>query len=138
DTFGRDQIKVVIFEEFIQLPEQVVNEVLAFLGLSYTVTSINKQHNPYSVPRSAISLWIYSFFRRLRASGIRTSKVTSLLPGWLMRWIERSIFKRAQKPNIDPKSVQFLQSIFYDDVIRLQSMLGRSLPWPAVLGNKIK
>ncbi|MGI0016889.1 MAG: sulfotransferase family protein, partial [Nitrososphaera sp.] len=46
DTFGRDQIKVVIFEEFIQLPEQVVNEVLAFLGLSYTVTSINKQHNP--------------------------------------------------------------------------------------------
>src|ERR687897_1614715 len=36
DIFGRQQVKVIIFEEFVQHPEQSVNEVLAFLGVNYT------------------------------------------------------------------------------------------------------
>ena len=39
DIFGREQVKVIIFEEFVQHPEQTVNEVLAFLGVNYTVTA---------------------------------------------------------------------------------------------------
>ena len=47
DTFGREQVKVIIFEEFIQHPEQTVNEVLAFLGVNNTVTADMMEHyNP--------------------------------------------------------------------------------------------
>jgi hypothetical protein len=136
DQFGRQQVKVIIYEEFIQHPEQTVNDVLAFLGLNYTVTAIRKQYNPYnphSVLRNPFSVWVFSFFRWLRARGIKTSKVTTLLPASLTWSLEEKLlFKKAQKPKIEPEAFKFLQEIYHDDVLKLESLLGRSLPWPAV------
>src|ERR671923_1674427 len=59
DIFGREQVKVLIFEEFVQRPAQSVNEVLAFLGVNYSVTEVKEQYNPYSVPRSPLSNLIF-------------------------------------------------------------------------------
>jgi hypothetical protein len=139
DEFGRQQVKVIIYEEFIQHPEQTVNDVLAFLGVNYTVTAIRKQHNPYSVARSPFSVWVFSFFRWLRARGIKTSKLTTLLP-FSLTWSleEKLLFKRAQKPKMEPKASQFLQEIYRDNVLRLESLLGRSLPWPAASSTSNK
>jgi hypothetical protein len=133
DQFGRQQVKVIIYEEFIQHPEETVNDVLAFLEVNHTVTAIRKQHNPYSIARSPFSVWVFSFFRWLRARGIKTSKLTTLLP-FSLTWSleEKLLFKRAQKPKMEPEASQFLQEIYHDDVLRLESLLGRSLPWPTV------
>jgi hypothetical protein len=134
DEFGRQQLKVIIYEEFIQRPEETVNDVLAFLGLNYTVTAIKEQYNTHSVPRSPISPWVYSFFHWLRARGIKTSKLTTLLPPTLTALLEENLlFKRTQKPKIEPEAFKFLQDIYYEDVVRLESLLGRSLPWPTVV-----
>jgi hypothetical protein len=136
DEFGRQQVKVIIYEEFIQHQEETVNDVLAFLGVNYTMTGIKKQYNPYSVARSPFSVWIFSFFRWLRARGIKTSKLTTLLPTSLTWSLEeRLLFKKAQKPKIEPEAFKFLQEIYHDDVLRLGSLLGRSLPWPALSGS---
>jgi hypothetical protein len=133
DIFGREQVKVIIFEEFVQHPEQTVNEVLAFLGVNYTVTEIREQYNPYSVPRSPLALWIFALFRWLRARNIKFYKILNLLPDSLVESLpEKILFKRRQKPKIEPKAVKFLQEFYRDDVIRLESLLGRSLPWPTV------
>ena len=130
DIFGRKQVNVIIFEEFIVHPEQSVNEVLAFLGVNYTVPAISEQYNPYSVPRSSISLWIFAFFRWLRARNIKFYKILTLLPDSIVESLpERLLFKRRQKPKIQPKAVEFLQEIYHDDVLRLESLLDRSLPW---------
>jgi hypothetical protein len=130
DEFGRQQVKVIIYEEFIQHPEQTVNDVLAFLGVNYTVTAIRKQYNTNSVLRNPFSVWVFSFFRWLRARGIKTSKLTTLLPASLTWYIEEKLlFKKAQKPKIEPRAFKFLQEIYHDDVLRLESLLGRSLPW---------
>jgi hypothetical protein len=136
DIFGREQVKVIIFEEFVQHPVQTVNEVLAFLGVKYTVRAIREQYNAYSVPRGPLALWIFSFFRRLPAKNIRFFKIATLLPHSLIEsLLEKMLFKRNQKPKIEPKAIKFLQEIYHDDVIRLESLLGRSLPWPTVLGH---
>ena len=123
DEFGRQQVKVIIYEEFIQHPEQTVNDVLAFLGVNYTVTAIRKQHNPYSVARSPSSVWVFSFFRWLRARGIKTSKLTTLLP-FSLTWSleEKLLFKKAQKPKMEPEAFGFLQEIYHDDVLKLESL----------------
>jgi hypothetical protein len=138
DIFGREKVKVIIFEEFIQHPEQTVNEVLAFLGVNYAVTAAIRGHyNPDSVPRSPLSRLIFAFFRWLRARNIKFYKILALLPGSLVQLaLEKILFKRTQKPNMEPEAVKFLQEIYYDDVLRLESLLGRSLPWHTVLGNK--
>ena len=133
DIFGREQVKVIIFEEFVQHIEQSVNEVLAFLGVNYTVTAIREQYNPYSLPRSPLSRLVFAFFRWLRARNIKFYKILTLLPDSLVESApEKILFKRTQKPKIDPEAVKFLQEIYRDDVLRLESLLGRSLPWPTV------
>ena len=135
DIFGREQVKVIIFEEFVQHPEQSVNEVLVFLGVNYAVTEIKEQYNPYSVPRSPLALWIFAFFRGLRARNMKFYKLLTLLPDSLIESLpEKMLFKRKEKPKIEPKAVKFLQDIYRDDVIKLESLLGRSLPWHTVLG----
>ncbi len=138
DIFGREQVKVIIFEDFVQHIEQTVNEVLAFLGVNYSVTAdIMEHYNPDSVPRSPLSRLIFAFFRWLRARNIKFYKIMVLIPDSVAESLpEKILFKRAQKPKIDPKAVKFLQEIYHDDVLRLESLLGRSLPWPTVLGNK--
>jgi hypothetical protein len=137
DIFGRNQVKVIIFEEFIQHPEQYVNEVLAFLGVNYTVRAINEQYNPFSVPRSSLSVSIFAFFRWLRARNIKFYKILTLLPDAVVEGApEKILFKRTQKPKIEPKAFKFLQETYHDDVLRLESLLGRSLPWPTVSSSR--
>jgi Sulfotransferase family len=133
DIFGREQVKVIIFEEFVQHPVQTINEVLAFLGVNYTVTAIREQYNPYSVPRSHLSRSVFAFFRWLRARNIKFYKILILLPDSIVESLpEKILFKRTQKPKIEPEAFKFLQEMYHDDVLRLESLLGRSLPWPTV------
>jgi hypothetical protein len=81
----------------------------------------------------------FAFFRWLRARNIKFYKILGLLPGSVVKSLpEKVLFKKTQKPKIDPKAVKFLQEIYHDDVLKLESLLGRSLPWAAVLGNKNK
>jgi hypothetical protein len=133
DIFGREQVKVIIFEEFVQHPQQSINEVLAFLGVNYKVTAIKEQYNPYSVPRSHLSRLVYAFFRWLRDRNIKVYKIVNLFPDSIVESLpEKVLFKRIQKPKIESEAFKFLQEIFHDDVLKLESLLGRSLPWPTV------
>jgi hypothetical protein len=136
DIFGREQVKVIIFEEFVQHTQQSINEVLAFLGVKYKVTAIREQYNPYSVPRSHLSRSVYAFFRWLRDRKIKVYKIVNLFPDSITESLpEKVLFKRVQKPKIEPEAFKFLQEIYHDDVLKLESLLGRSLPWPTVTSS---
>jgi hypothetical protein len=143
DIFGRKQVKVIIFEEFVQHPAQTVNEILAFLGVKYTVTEITEQHNPYSVPRSPLSRWIFALFRWLRARNVKFYKLLMLLPDSILEslplpsgkssgFAAKMLFKRVEKPKMEPEAFKFLQEIYHDNVLKLESLLGRTLPWRSV------
>jgi hypothetical protein len=136
DIIGREQVKVIIFEEFVQNPEQTVNEVLAFLGVNHTVTAIREQYNASSVPRSPLTVWLFPFVRWLRDRNIKFYKILNLFPDSIVESLQernnKLLFKRTQKPKIEPATFKFLQEIYHDDVLRLESLLGRSLPWPTV------
>lgn len=142
EIFGKEQVKVMIFEEFVRHPEQSINEVLDFLGINYKVTAIREQYNQYSVARSTLSLWIFALFRWLRSKNIKFYKILTLLPDSVVEMLPlptgdsgfaaKILFKRTEKPKIEPKALKFLQEIFHDDVLKLESLLGRSLPWHTV------
>jgi hypothetical protein len=134
DIFGREQVKVLIFEEFVQDPVKYVNEVLAFLGVNYKVTEINGHYNPDdSVPRSPLSVWPFVFFSWLRTKNIKLYKILQRRRFPAAYKVEKVLFKaRKERPKMDPRAVKFLQEMYYDDVLKLQSLLGRSLPWHTV------
>jgi hypothetical protein len=82
-------------------------------------------------------VWIFALFRSLRAKNIKFYKILHKVPASYQ--VYKILFKTTESPKIDPKAdpdaVKFLQEIYYDDVLKLQSLLGRSLPWHIVLGN---
>jgi hypothetical protein len=130
DIFGREQVKVIVFEEFIQDPIRYINETLTFLGVIHRVTAVSGHYNADSVPRSAITPQIFALFRWLRSKNIKFYKI---LPDSIVEPTrEKILFKRIQKPKIDDEAVKFLQEIYHVDVIRLESLLRRPLPWNTV------
>lgn len=133
DIFGKDQVKVIIFEEFVQDPVKYVNEILTFLGVNYKVTEISGHYNPDSIPRSPLFVLPFALFRWLRAKNIDFYKILHKVP--VVYRYEKILFKASQGPKMDPKAVKFLRDIYYDDVLKLEALLGRSLPWNTVLGK---
>jgi hypothetical protein len=132
DQFGKERVKIILFEEFIHHRTEKVNEVLSFLGVNHRVTDadVNEQHNPFLVPRSRLSLWVYAFFRWLRSRNIKFYKVLKLLPDSLAESrVEKFLLKKTQKPVPETQSIKFLQEVYREDIIKLQALLGRSLPW---------
>jgi hypothetical protein len=114
EIFGTEQVKVIIFEEFIRHLEQTVNEVLSFLGVNYTVAAVRlKEDNAYSVPRSRLSLWVYAFFRWLRSRNIKFYKVLKLLPDSLTESkVEKILLKKNKKTLPEPEENKFIQKIY--------------------------
>jgi hypothetical protein len=94
---------------------------------------VNKQHNPFLVPRSTLSLWVYAFFRWLRSRNIKFYKVLKLLPDSLTEsQVEKFLLKNAQKPLPETQAMKFLQEVYREDIIKLEALLGRSLSWHSV------
>jgi hypothetical protein len=61
EAFARDQIKVILFEQFVENTQQVVDEVCAFLDVptSIDLADVNDHANPSKVPRwLRLQLWL--------------------------------------------------------------------------------
>jgi hypothetical protein len=55
DAFPREQIKVLLFDDFKRDPRQVIEEIFSFIGVDPTFRpDTEARHNPASVPRSRL------------------------------------------------------------------------------------
>lgn len=131
DVFGRERVKVVIFEEFVKDPVGTVNEILAFLEVNHRVSQIDSnQYNPYSLSRSRISVWFNAFIHWLHNKNLKPYKTLHLFPDYMkVTLADRILFKNAPKPQMPAEARDFLQKVYHEDVIKLQELLGRTLPW---------
>ena len=124
DVFGKEQIKILIFEEFIKDAKGTVEEILRFLGLNQKLDNfVAEVHNPFGVARGSVAQFI---FRDSRIKGM-VEKVLS--PGQRRALREKLLIKKQTKPKINPEDKKLLGEFYYDDVQKLQQILGRKLPW---------
>ncbi len=125
DIFGREQVKVIIFEEFIKDAKGTIEEILRFLGISQKLDNFKDEvHNPFGVARGSIAQFIFRDYR------IRTIAEKFLSPGQRMALREKLLIKKQPKPKINPEDKKLLGEFYYDDVQKLQKILERKLPWP--------
>jgi len=123
DTFGNENIKVLIFEEFIKNPKETVKEVLEFLGVnSGPPTSLEKAYNKYGIPRGDWAIKIL---------GSKTiAKAVLHLPQSLKWKVKQDIIlKEAKKPELSDEDKSFLEDFFRSDVEELELILKRKFPW---------
>lgn len=124
EIFGKENVKILIFEEFIQNTEHSVIDTLKFLRIQSKVpNNIDTAYNSFFVPRNNLVL---SLLRNRAVSALAGTLPTSLID-WLRG--NKLLFKKTGKPQISAKERQFLTEIYRDDVAALSSILGRRLPW---------
>jgi hypothetical protein len=124
DVFGRNNIKIIIFEEFIINTKQIMEEILSFLNLKNSLNNFFPEvHNPYGIIKSRA------------ANKIRQSKIVHSLAKIIFSKSQREflneklIFTKKTKPLIDEDSRSKLIEYYYQDVQLLEAFLQRKLPW---------
>jgi hypothetical protein len=143
-AFPKDQVKVIVFDDFAADPAGVYREVLEFLELreSAAAPAAFRQVNPNRAPRwRRVSLWaraIDPHVLRLwrdptfpRAPGYRPPLLARLLPlraGLaLHRAVERVNSRRVPRTALPDDARAALQRRMRGEVERLSAMLGRDL-----------
>jgi len=128
EIFGPNQIKILIFEEFIQKPKQMMVEVLSFLDLNSALTDFSPEvHNPYGVIKGPLA-------QKIRESNIVHSISNKIFSKSQKAFLkEKLIFSQKPKPIIDIESKYKLIKYYYEDVKILKTFLKKKLPWPNFL-----
>jgi len=124
ETFGKNQVKILIFEEFISKPKDTIDKILKFLHLKYTLNDFTPEvHNPYGEIKGPLA-------RKIRSSTIAHTLSNKLLSKSNREFLkEKLIFSKKPKPSIDEESRTKLIKYYYEDVKKLRIILKRELPW---------
>jgi len=130
EIFGRDKVKVLIFEEFIKDPKKTIKEILDFLDVKSEILSkILKTYNVYREPTGKAAKLI------LKSSTIDKIAV-SLIPQSIRRRLKETITEKPkEKPIMTEMDRLSLESFYYQDVKNLQNLLQRRLPWICANNN---
>jgi len=121
--FPKDQIKIIVFEEYIKNTIPTVNSVLDFLGINEKIDFTESAKGAYRIPKNLISkkLLDSTAFRKI-------SKL--LIPAVSRQKIgEKYFVEETKKPPMTTSDREYLKKIFESDVKNLQEIIGRNLPW---------
>jgi len=125
NTFGKNQVKIIIFEEFIKNVETTLLEILNFLDVNSKVSHFNdKVYNPYAPPRGPISDRVLKSDKVLQIS-------KRIIPKHVRKLLrEKLLISPRVKPKIDERDREVLIDYYKSDVLNLKKILDRKLPWP--------
>jgi len=126
DAFGRDSVKILFFEDFFSNIENNFKELLEFLDVkSEPPKIVNTIFNEYKKPKNKISKLILSIDDLIWKIGIKS--FLPFLPN--RKYLENKYLESGNKPKMSKKEKQKLINFYENDVKKLQTLLGRNLPW---------
>jgi hypothetical protein len=124
-VFKPEQIKILLFDEFARDVRGTLKEILRFLRLDPSAADridVSRRYNSYSAPRSPIA-------RRLAGSKVSRFLGQTIVPREVGEFIfYRFLVREAVKPPMDPRARDLLSSLYENEVIATERLLGRSLP----------
>jgi len=124
ETFGENQVKIIIFEEWTKDLQKTILEITKFLGINFTDTiSYNSKHNPYVVARNSLAKFIF-----------QNPKITKIAKKVLdpksRTFLKNTVLSKPNpKPVMGPKEKEILVEYFQEDIKNIETLLGRKLPW---------
>jgi hypothetical protein len=124
NAFGRSNVLVILFEDFIRKTPVVMEEVARFLDVDpalYPDSAFDGVHNPFDASRGPFAQWI------LRRRWLRVWS-RRLIPRPLRRAFRlRFLIMKTKKPRLDEDTRRWLAELFAPDLQRLERLLGRDL-----------
>jgi Sulfotransferase family len=125
EVFGRDRVKIVLFDDLKRDPGAKMREVVRFLGLDPAPLAridAARVSNPYRASRGRWAEFL---------AGNRLSRMLgeTIVPRRLGSFIyEHFLLKGADKPPMDPRALALLLEIYEPEVDELERMVGRKMP----------
>jgi len=124
NVFGNSDVKIIIFEEFVNDTKSEIENILKFLGITYSLDNFKPEiYNKFAISRGPIAKSILKNKSFKRAA----SKILSQSTRKLLR--EKFLVKNPPKPTMDSSDRKLLVKFYYDDVQKLKELLGQDLPW---------
>jgi len=124
NLFGENQIKIIIFEEWIKRAQSTVQEILKFLNINHKIEEFKKEkHNPYFGDRNPLT-------RKIRTNKIVEKILSRTMSADARISLRDKYFvKKDIKPKINLQDRDKLVKIYQEDVNQLQHYFKRKLPW---------
>jgi hypothetical protein len=130
DTFGRDNVRVIIFEELVSDTLNVVKKTFQFLGVDDTFVPEIKVHNPagsvVSIPRFWKDKGLFLKTMQFVFSKNLIKKIPHLL---------RNIGRQPLQP-MSSDTADMLRKRFYEDICQLERLIVKDLSiWKSASPN---
>ena len=122
-VFPAEQIKIIVFEEYIKNVEFTIKSILDFLDLDTSITFKEQKKGAYRAPKNKIS-------NKLLQNTEFRSIATKIIPTVYRQKIgDKFLVKQTKKPSMLPQERKNLEKIYEIEVKNLQNLLNRKLPW---------
>lgn len=126
-TFGKERVRVYLFEEFVKAPVVACQDMFRFLGVDSTFVPRIEVHNEGRIPFS-IGL---QFYMQSVSMGQRAGYPVRILPkpyrGRVLAGIKQLNQRFGKKTTISPVVYQNLMERYLSDIKQLEQLLGRDL-----------
>lgn len=127
ETFGRDRVHVILFDDFVSDTPAAYRDVLRFLDVDSAFRPDFRVHNPNTKPRSPwLSYLRHNYPRWLRTLG-QLLLPSEQLRRAIMDAIDSVNTKRQDREPMSPRLRQRLAREFRPEVQKLEDMLDRDL-----------
>lgn len=124
DTFGRDQVRFYLYEDFEADPLPVLRDMFGFLEVDDTFVP-DTDARPNAGLRKPKSRLLHSF---LMQPSLLKSAMKPFIPQKLRRRLTTKVkMKNLAKPPFMPEVRAELLALFRDDVLRTQDLIGKDL-----------
>ncbi len=125
DTFGKNNVKIIIFEDFIINTKETMKSILDFLGVNDSLENFEPEtHNPAMVSK-------YPLINEFLNIPICNKLRQVLIPEKIQRGVKKKLFKDLKHEyKMTGEDRSFLKQYYQEDVKKLKEFFGKSLPWP--------
>ena len=120
-TFGREKVKVYIFEDFFSNPLESYRDVCKFLSISDDFYPDFKRYNPGGIFRSVL---IHRIFSERMAW---KEQLKIIIPNPFLDFAKRAMFninRKDKKLELSLKDRRYILSLFQEDIAELEGVLG--------------
>lgn len=121
--FLDNQIKIIIFEDYIKNPTSIINSIFSFLDVEQLTNFKPVSKNSYRTPQNSVSKLI------LNNSVIRQTSRKLISSKTRSKFGEKFLVKESVRPTINPSERERLKKIFSNEVNNLEKLLEQELPW---------
>ena len=127
DVFGREQVKVLLYNELYTNPGQVLREVFAFLAVKEDIVIDTSVHyNVAGIPKSRKLYTLLDNF--IHKPGTLEKRIKSLVPPQLRAaWASKAMATLLRPVPLDSQIQAQLKEYFAEDVRKLEGVLQRDL-----------